>query len=91
MAGATGEEETSSSSDSAPLGPYSRVMPRALWWPYEGGQFLMSEVPLYAAGADAEEESSSYDSEEPLGPPGLAPRCLATHQAHLIRKQGFFF
>ena len=23
-----------------PLGPYSRTMPRALWWPYGGGCFL---------------------------------------------------
>ena len=30
----------------APLGPYSRTMPRALWWPYGGLLFLMSEVPL---------------------------------------------
>ena len=30
-----------------PLGPYSRVMPRAIWWSYGGGLFLMSEVPLY--------------------------------------------
>ena len=29
-----------------PLGPYSRIMPRALWWPYGGGLVLMSEVPL---------------------------------------------
>ena len=29
------------------LGPYSRLMPRALWWSLEGGLFLMSEVPLY--------------------------------------------
>jgi len=29
-----------------PLGPYSRTMPRALWWPRGGGQFLMSGVPL---------------------------------------------
>ena len=26
------------------LGPYSRNMPRALWKPWEGGLFLMSEV-----------------------------------------------
>ena len=32
--------------NSAPLGPYSRNMPRALWWSYGGGLFLMSEVPL---------------------------------------------
>ena len=43
------------------LGPYGRDMPRALWWPYGGGLFLMSEVPLYqvrgvvpAGGAFAE-------------------------------------
>jgi len=29
-----------------PLGPYTRTMPRALWWRYGVGQFLMSEVPL---------------------------------------------
>jgi len=34
--------------NSAPLGPYSRNMPRALWWSWGGGLFLMSEVPLYA-------------------------------------------
>ena len=28
------------------LGPYSRTVPRALWWPWGGGVFLMSEVPL---------------------------------------------
>jgi len=28
------------------LGPYSRPMPRALWWSLGGGRFLMSEVPL---------------------------------------------
>ena len=29
------------------LGPYSRTMPRALWWSYGGGLFLMSKAPLY--------------------------------------------
>ena len=29
------------------LGPYSRTLPRALWRPWGGGQFLMGEVPLY--------------------------------------------
>ena len=29
-----------------PLGSYSRTMPRAPWWPWGGGQFLVSEVPL---------------------------------------------
>jgi len=32
--------------NSAPLGTFSRNMPRALWWPLGGGLFLMSEVPL---------------------------------------------
>ena len=33
--------------NSAPLGPYIRPMPRALWWPWGGGRlFLVSEVPL---------------------------------------------
>ena len=31
-----------------PLGPYSRAMPRGLWWSLGGGRFLMSEVPLYS-------------------------------------------
>ena len=31
----------------APLGHYSRTMPRALWWSQGGGRFLMSEVPMY--------------------------------------------
>ena len=30
----------------APLGPYSRFLPRAVWWSNVGGMFLMSEVPL---------------------------------------------
>ena len=36
----------------APLGPYSKAMSRALWWPSRGGGlFLMSEVPLYTETA----------------------------------------
>ena len=31
----------------SPLGPYSRLMPRALWWSWGGRRFLMSEVPLF--------------------------------------------
>jgi hypothetical protein len=33
--------------NSAPLGPYRSNMPRALWWPYGRGQFLVSDVPMY--------------------------------------------
>ena len=29
-----------------PLGPYSRTMPRALWWSYGGREILVSEVSL---------------------------------------------
>ena len=32
----------------APLGPYSRTMPRALWRSWGGWLFVMSEVPLHA-------------------------------------------
>ena len=28
------------------LGPYSKTIPRVLWWSYGGGLFLMGEVPL---------------------------------------------
>jgi len=35
--------------NSTPLGPYSRNLHRALWWPSGGVLFLMSEVPLYGA------------------------------------------
>ena len=35
--------------NSAPPVPYSRNMPRALWWSLGGWLFLMSEVPLYAS------------------------------------------
>jgi len=32
----------------APLGPYTRTMPRAVWWSLGGGRgLLMSELPLY--------------------------------------------
>jgi len=40
---------TSFTRHSAPLGPYIRTMPRAQWWSLGGGQFLMSEVPLYCS------------------------------------------
>ena len=31
-----------------PLGPYGRLMPRALWWSVGEGEVLMSEVPLHS-------------------------------------------
>jgi len=30
------------------LGPYSRTIPRILWWSKGARLFLMSEVPLYS-------------------------------------------
>jgi len=37
---------TSLIKNSHPLGPYSRPMPRALWWSQGGMRFVVSEVPL---------------------------------------------
>ena len=37
---ARGYRGTSLIRNRVPLGPYSRTMPRALWWPYEVGGFL---------------------------------------------------
>ena len=33
-----------------PYAPYSRLMPRALWWSKRGGGGAVSEVPLYGPG-----------------------------------------
>ena len=38
---------TSLTRNNPPVGPYSRVLPRALRWSMGGGQFLMGEEPLY--------------------------------------------
>jgi hypothetical protein len=43
---------TSLMRNSAPLEPYSRTMPRALWQSWGGGRFLISEVTLYDAMAN---------------------------------------
>ena len=40
---------TSMIGNSTPLGTYSRTMPEAIWWPWGGVLFLMSEEPLYMA------------------------------------------
>ena len=39
--------DTSLMRNSAVLAPYSRNVPRALWWSQGGGHFRMSEVFLY--------------------------------------------
>ena len=41
-----GPRGTSLTRKRPPLGPCSRAMPRALRWSWEGGRFLMIEVPL---------------------------------------------
>ena len=64
---------TSVTRNSAPLGPYGRTMPRALWRPSGGGLFLMSKVAL------------SLDTHTPALPlkHGTPPhsRCAMYHRA----------
>ena len=45
------------------LGTFSRTAPRVLWWSYEGGRFLMSEVPLYSEEEEEEEEEGFFSLE----------------------------
>ena len=52
-------------------GPYSRTMPRALWWPHGRGLFLLSEVSLYRG------TSHIINSSPPYGPP-KGPRLSPT-------------
>jgi len=50
-----------------PLGPYCRTMPRALWWSYRGGRFLMIGVALrLAAVLDVTNIFSEVDRKELL-------------------------
>ena len=42
----SGHRGTSLMRNNPSLGPYDRLMPRALWWSYGKGVFVMSEVPL---------------------------------------------
>ena len=62
----------------APLGPYSRTMPRALWWPQGGGRFLMSEVLLTTLNPKSENREQ-VDTLEP----GDNPRSLSALSARL--------
>ena len=52
-----------------PLGPYSRTMPRALWQSSGGGQFLMSEVPLYSSQVDVPYHPTVLHMVAPCGMP----------------------
>jgi len=42
-------------------GSYSRIMSRAISWPWGGGVFLMSEVPLYPSVDDAPWYANHFD------------------------------
>ena len=54
------------------VGPYSRAMPRAIWWPNGGWQFLMGEVPLYDRGTLPWPSHMLYPSS--CTPPPSVPR-----------------
>ena len=41
------------------LGPYRKTLPGVIWWSYRGGQFLMSEVPMWG--------TVSYERGSPVG------------------------
>jgi hypothetical protein len=61
-----------------PPGPYSRHMPRALWWSQGGGRFLMSEVPLYTTQDQAE---SNRKSQSPGSRWDLTPKVAERYQS----------
>ena len=46
----SGYRGTSLIRNTAPLEPYRRTMPKALWWSQGRGLFLISKVPLYRRG-----------------------------------------
>ena len=58
------------------LGPYSRPMPRALWWSYGGWRCLMREVPLYKWESSSSEAGGRY-----LQPCTLHPSPYAVNPA----------
>ena len=51
--------------NSAPLGPYSRNVPRALWWSWGGGLFLMSELDATLQRASAPRETQHWSAPLP--------------------------
>ena len=59
--------------NSAPLGPYRRNMPRALWRPSGGGLFLMSEAPHVPVQGGGRSRLSA-------GPSGLSEHEKQTHR-----------
>ena len=72
--------------NSTPLGPYSRTMPRALWWPYEGGAVSYERgTPVSVSPRPG----SDMSAKPPLLKPDLY-RCLAkgARQLALCRVRG---
>ena len=59
---------TSLMRNSLPLGPYSRPVPRNLWWSWEGGLFRVSEVTL-KVGRPLQGYLAHKKQPLPLGPP----------------------
>ena len=57
-----------------PLGPYSRPMPRALWWSLGGVFFLMSEVPRRCGEVPRQVDLQGYLTQPPAPP--LGPYCM---------------
>ena len=48
------------------LGPYSRTIPRVLWWSHRGGLFIVDEVFTRLATCDRDHEPMSQVHEEGL-------------------------
>ena len=63
-------------------------MPRALWWSYGGGRFLMSEVPLYSANSGVDyapgREAGTGPPRASLGIQGLL-KTKDTHRRRVLR------
>ena len=55
------------------LGPYSRIMPRALRWPYEGGLFYKRRVTLYEARTDQARDDGVCDNRRGCPPAKFGP------------------
>ena len=59
-----------------PLGPYSRPMPRALWWTQGGGAFIMMEVPFSEVHREERQ-----DLPQGLPPPKTSLCCISRERA----------